>query len=68
MFVASSLILVSFLVSQATATPTKTTNNPLTARAASCSFPTAPETSSLPSPITVAAGKTFDVNTLLLSK
>lgn len=51
-----ALTSVVFLVAGSLATPTSN----LEARAASCSFPSPPTTSSLPSAKTIPAGTTFD--------
>jgi len=60
MFLAPAFILASFLVAQGAASPATPTTDNLVKRAASCSFPSPPKTSSLSSARTIAAGTTFD--------
>ena len=59
-----ALTSVVFLVAGSLATPTSA----LEARAASCSFPSPPTTSSLPSAKTIPAGTTFDGKNVRLDR
>jgi pectate lyase len=67
MMISFTTVFVSLLaVASAVPTSLELESRGLESRAASCTFPSPPSTSSLSSPKTIAAGQSFDVGFMLL--